>query len=218
MSVEKQPYIVSIYAPKDELKALAFTFVPKGLERLPAAGEPLVRVPQYVVWVRPNGEGVTFDWGRTPDDPGDAKAGFEHQASSRLDVRQAWIVRVAELVNQVERWGQELGWQTRQIDKKLDDSYIGTHHVPALLMQEETFRVLLEPIGRASPGAEGIVDLYLLPAYDDIASLYFYGGQWNVHYYFPGVPATGNIRETEGIPLSKETLRRVLEEMRAHAA
>jgi hypothetical protein len=29
-------------------------------------------------------------------------------------------------------------------------------------------RELLEPIGRPAPGIEGIVDLYLMPAYDDI--------------------------------------------------
>jgi hypothetical protein len=77
---------------------------------------------------------------------------------------------------------------------------------------------LLEPVGRSAPGAEGIVDLYLLPAYDDIASLYFSGGQWNVNYYFQGIAITGNIRETPGKPLSKEVLQCVLEEMRANAA
>ena len=42
----------------------------------------------------------------------------------------------------------------------------------------------MEPVARSSPGIEGLVDLYLLPAYDDIASLYHYSGKWHVHYYF----------------------------------
>ncbi len=46
---------------------------------------------------------------------------------------------------------------------------------PALLMQEgPSAGLILEPIARSAPGADGVVDLYLLPAYDDIASLYFY--------------------------------------------
>ena len=33
------------------------------------------------------------------------------------------------------------------------------YQAPALLLQKETARVLLEPVGRAAPGAEGVVDL-----------------------------------------------------------
>jgi hypothetical protein len=218
MSDETQPYTISIHELSEALGELAFTFVPKGLQQVPVHGELPRRVPQYIVVVRKNGESITFDWGRTPDDPGPAMVDLEEIARQRVNARLAWVGRVEKLVAEVERWGQDLGWQTRRIDKRLDDSYVGKHRLPALLMQEETFRVLLEPVGRSAPGAEGIVDLYLLPAYDDIASLYFYGGQWNVHYYFQGVAVTGNIRETPGKPLSKEVLESVLDEMRANAA
>jgi hypothetical protein len=218
MSDERLPYMVSIYELSEAPGELAFTFVSKGLQQARASGELPRRAPQYIVVVRRSGDSTAFDWGRTPDDPGNAKAELEEEARQRVNARLAWVDKVEKLVARVERWGQELGWQTRRIEKRLDDSYVGKHRLPALLMQEETFRVLLEPVGRSAPGAEGIIDLYLLPAYDDIASLYFYGGQWNVHYYFQGVPITGNIRETPGIPLSKETLQRVLEEMRINAA
>jgi hypothetical protein len=218
MSDERQPYAVSIHELSETPCELAFSFVPKGLQQVRVPGELPRRVPRYTVVVRGSGESIAFDWGRTPDDPGEAKAVLEEEARRRVDARLAWVGRIENLVAQVERWGQELGWQTRRIDKRLDDSFVGKHRLPALLMQEEIFRVLLEPVGRSAPGAEGIVDLYLLPAYDDIASLYYYSGQWNVHYCFQGVPITGNIRETPGISLSKETLQRVLEEMRAHAA
>ena len=77
---------------------------------------------------------------------------------------------------------------TRRIEKRLDDSGVGTHKVPALLLQEDTVRVLLEPVSRRAPGAEGVVDLYLMPAFDDIATLYFYDGGWQLHYMFPASP------------------------------
>jgi len=218
MSDDRQPYMVSIYDLKDALGTLAFTFVPKELMQVRGPGGIRKRVPQYIVKVQGSGENIAFDWGNSPDDPGEAKSGLEEEARRRIDARLAWVKQVEVLVAQVERWGQELGWQTRRIEKRLDDSYVGKHKLLALLMQEETCRVLLEPVGRSAPGAEGLVDLYLLPAYDDIASLCFCSGQWNFHYDFPGDPAKGNIRDTAGIPLSKESLRKVLEEMRANAA
>ena len=71
----------------------------------------------------------------------------------------------------------------------------------------------MEPIGRSAPGAEGVVDLYLMPAYDDIASLLFYDGAWNLHYMFPGDPTAATIDGATAKPLSKDVLQVVLEEM-----
>ena len=39
--------------------------------------------------------------------------------------------------------------------------------------------------GALAPGTEGVIDLYLMPAYDDIASIYYSGDRWNLHYLFP---------------------------------
>jgi len=130
----------------------------------------------------------------------------------------AWATRVAELVQRAEQWGKELGWSTRRIVKKLYDSRLGDHPEPALLLQEDTCRALLEPIGRSAPGVEGVVDLYVMPAYDDIASLYYYDGRWNLHYLRPDHSTAASVREAAGEPLSKEALRGVLEEMKKHAA
>lgn len=218
MADEKPPYVVTVSESTAAAEQIAFSFVPTAPQRPQTPGELPRRAPQFIVTARCIGEAVAFDWSQTPDDPREAKAALEEEVRQRIQVRRAWIKKVEQLVSDVERWGKELGWQTRRIEKRLDDLYIGKHRVPALLMQEETFRVLLEPVGRSAPGTEGIVDLYMMPAYDDIASLYFYGGQWNVHYFFNGTPATGNIHEAPGTALSRETLQRVLEEMRAHAA
>ena len=72
-------------------------------------------------------------------------------------------------------------------------------------------------MGDQRPGAEGLVDLYLMPAYDDIASLYYYEGSWNLHYMPPDGPTVGDIREAPARPLSPESLGEVLKTMRAHA-
>jgi hypothetical protein len=134
------------------------------------------------------------------------------------NVRDEWLHRLAELIAQIESWAQVDDWSTRRIEKKLEDSQIGKYRAPALLLQKETVRVLLEPIGRTAPGADGVVDLYLMPAYDDIASLYFCDGRWNLHYMFPGSPTAATIEQADALPLSRDAFRKVLDEMMKNAA
>ncbi|MDR3633853.1 MAG: hypothetical protein P4L84_08600 [Isosphaeraceae bacterium] len=142
----------------------------------------------------------------------------ERPAEESADLRDEWLGRLTTLVDQVEGWAKELGWFTRRIDKKLRDSEIGSYLAVALLMQKDTTPVLLEPVARSAPGADGVVDLYLMPTYDDIASLYYYGGEWNLHSLSHDQKAVATIREADSKPLSKDALNEVLEEMRQHAA
>jgi hypothetical protein len=202
-------YKANITELKDVPEGLAFAFVPTELQQARVPGELPKRVPEYIVLVRGSGDSLSFDWGLTPDDPGAAKSALEEEARRRIKERSAWVAQVADLVAKVERWGRELGWDTRRIEKRLDDSYIGTHRLPALLMQEGTCRVLLEPIGRSAPGVDGVVDLYLMPAYDDIASFCFYGGIWNVHYLFPDAGVVDDSRQApQGLRITASPIYR----------
>lgn len=129
-----------------------------------------------------------------------------------------WLGALGGLLDTIESWAKELDWSTRRIEKKMADSQIGDHQAPALLLQKETVRVLVEPVSRTTPGTAGLVDLYLLPAYDDIASLFYYENGWNLHDPSPGDPAVGDTRELQGRPLSRESLAAVLEKLVANAA
>jgi hypothetical protein len=131
-------------------------------------------------------------------------------------LRDEWLGHLAELVNTVNGWAVELGWSTRQISKKMKESPLGSFEAPALLLQRETVRVLLDPVARFVPGADGVVDLYLMPAYDDIASLYLVDGQWRLFYVYPDAGAVDKGRDA--IPLSKESFGRALDDMCAHAS
>jgi len=111
-----------------------------------------------------------------------------------------------------------MDWSTRWIEKSMQDSEIGAYTAPALLMQKETLRILLEPVARTAPGADGVVDLYLMPAYDDMASLYHYDGGWQLHYMFPSEPTVATISDAQSSPLSKETFQAVLDEMKQNAS
>jgi hypothetical protein len=218
--VAEQPqYMVSIYQPEESGGPLIFSFVPKVHGRERGSNGAPGRVPQYIVGVDTEPGAPDLDWSRSPDRPDDsAREQIEAEVAARMSDRASWIGRVNSLVHEVERWAAEMGWSTRRVEKKLDDVRIGKHRVPALLMQQDTFRVLLEPVGRSTPGAEGVVDLYLMPAYDDIASLYFYEDRWNLHYIFPGTTGVATVREARAMPLSKESLEMVLAEMRRDAA
>ncbi len=58
-----------------------------------------------------------------------------------------------------------------------------------------------------------------MPAYDDIANLYYYDNRWNLHYNtYRGTNAVVPVPKADAMPLSKETLEKVLVDMRQHAA
>jgi hypothetical protein len=211
----KWPYTTSLQEVEDAPGTFIFTFVPKGGRQEHEPGSASTPVPRYVVVVREQDGAMSFDWcGQPPNDLGSSQAEFEKEARNRLTQRQGWIKRISELVATVEQWAKELGWSTRRIEKKIEDARIGNHKAPALLLQEATVRALLEPISRSAPGSEGLVDLYLLPGYDDIASLYFREREWHIHYLFPRSQAVAAVEEAEVKSLSKETLAAVLEKMK----
>ena len=214
---QEQHFVVSIYEPEKAGGTFVFTFVPKGLPPGNGNGRIPRRRPQFAVAVRQESRGPTFDWSETPDDPGTAREEIEMEIAARLEDRSTWMERVAALVGQVEQWAREMDWSTRRVPKTLDDDWIGKHRVAALLMQEDTCRILLEPIGPSTPGTEGVVDLYLMPAYDDIARLYYYDNRWNIHHSFPDNRTAATVREAEALPLSKETLGKVLAELKQNA-
>ena len=216
---EKEPYYIRIDDQSDTSGCIRFYLTQKGgLQHARGPNGPAQRVPQYKVAVRHLAEGLTFDWSESQDDPGQSRARMETEVVTRMNDRSAWIERVTALVNQVKLWAEELGWNTKVIPKKLDDSWIGKHQVPGLVMQEEFCRVMLEPQGRSSSGSDGVVDLYQMPAYDDIARLVHEGNQWNILLDSPGSKPNSWDRDAGAVPLSKETLEKVLAELRHHAA
>ena len=114
-----------------------------------------------------------------------------------------------QLVAQVSAWVQS-DWATKVIKKSMGDSVLGEYDAPALLMQRDTTRVLLEPITRFAPGADGVIDLYRMPAYDDIASLYREDGDWKLHYAFQGDKTIAGTRTVDPLQFTKENFLRVL--------
>ena len=133
-------------------------------------------------------------------------------------LRDDWLARLTKLIDQVEAWGIELGWSTRRIERKKEDHEVGNYKAPALLMQEGVTRIILEPIGRSAPGADGVVDLYALPAYDDIATLFYRSesDRWLLLDKLPFDPLGPVTEAMKSKPLSFEMIRAILTRLIEH--
>jgi hypothetical protein len=213
---ELRGYMVSVHPIPEMPEAIRVSNVPRGIQQEKESGGVSKQVSEFSGIVRPQGSQFVVAWDKPPSDAPRSK--LEEDARNRLRMRLDWLQILADLMDSAQRWGKELDWSTRCIEKEMKDAEIGDYQAPALLLQKELTRALLEPVGRSAPGAEGVVDLYLLPGYDDIATLYYHDGQWNLHYLTPETPAGMDLRQAEARPLTKATLRRVLEQMKQHAA
>jgi hypothetical protein len=95
-------------------------------------------------------------------------------------VRDEWVRAVEHLVSEVESCCKANDWPTRLIEKHIEESKIGEYVVPALLIQVDLVKLMLEPGARfVSGGAEGVLDLYRMPEYADSARLFRRGGKWH---------------------------------------
>lgn len=139
-----------------------------------------------------------------------------NRADAAERLRDEWLARLSGLVEHLRGWAETLDWSTRRIETKMEDSEIGDYRAPALIIQKEMVRAILHPIGRVAPGVEGVVDFYLMPAYDDIARFYFYDGRWHLYHQVPGSPDVEP--HTQDQPLSRETFQAVLEALMRDAA
>lgn len=126
--------------------------------------------------------------------------------------------RVTRLVRQVKSWTEPHEWVTKEYPKKMRDGARQLFVVPSLFLQKGPARVLLDPIAFDVPGSDAVVDLYLMPAYDDLASLYLIGGEWMIHYPLAaGDQETPSMQEADSLSLNETTINDVLDSIAAHA-
>jgi hypothetical protein len=131
-------------------------------------------------------------------------------------VRDDWVSLLHELVHICQSWaGKE--WTAEEKMRPMRDSVLGEYKAPALFLQREFTRVVLEPVARFAPGANGVVDLARLPTYDDVATLYRIGDEWKLHYVFRGANVVAGPRTAQSLPLDEAIFRRVLDEFSSHA-
>lgn len=136
----------------------------------------------------------------------------------KKQIRDEWLESLQRLVLDVQKVAEHDGWATRVIELSLSDSQLGTYAVPALLLQRAATQAILNPVSRFVPGADGAVDLYRMPAYDDVASLYRKDDQWTIHFDFAGSKVVASPKSVQSRALSEESIGFVLNEIASHAA
>lgn len=112
-------------------------------------------------------------------------------------VRDEWVRAVEQLVAEVEGWCKVRDWPTRRIPKRITEPPLGEYTVPALLIQIDLLKLMLEPVARYTAKSEGVVDLYRLPEYADSARVLRRNGDWEYlavvtpSKFDPDAPPTG---------------------------
>jgi len=123
-----------------------------------------------------------------------------------------WLDILKDLMSNVKAWAEAAGWETRLTGRDVNERGFRRYEVPVLVLDRGEAEVSLVPVAREVPGGGGLVDLYLMPDFDAVASLYEEGGRWFLHYTFQ----PGRI-EAERFPLDEASLSRVLNDIAAHA-
>ena len=129
-----------------------------------------------------------------------------------------WLELLNGLVDNVEAWAEAAGWETRLTSRDVNEEGVVRYEVPVLVLDRDEIEVSLVPVARKVPGANGLVDFYVMPDFDSVASLYREEGQWFFHYVFHADPTESHSEvETERFPLDEASFNRVLNDIAAHA-
>ncbi|QVL31261.1 hypothetical protein KIH39_20800 [Telmatocola sphagniphila] len=128
-----------------------------------------------------------------------------------------FIRLVDDLIENVKTWAEPVGWTTKLYPKRMRASDRSIFEISALYLQKGPTRVLLDPVAYDVPGADAAVDLYLMPTYEDLASLYFRENQWMIHYSFSDDTLAESFNEPDTLSLDEKSLVRVLDSIAAHA-
>lgn len=126
--------------------------------------------------------------------------------------REKYCNAVEDLIGQIESWVADRGWVTKRYLKKSRDAEQFPYEIPSLMVQKGPAKVLLDPVAYDIPGGDGVVDVYLMPTYDDMASLHLKDGEWTIHYVFPADPSeTHSVVEPQRLPLTPDVINQVLD-------
>ncbi len=97
------------------------------------------------------------------------------------DKSTAFARQVENVVCQFEAALAEMNQLARRDEKRMRDETGGVYSVQSLTVFMGPMRLLLDPIGYDVPDCDGAIDLYLLPPYDPVATLYLEHGEWFIH-------------------------------------
>ncbi len=136
----------------------------------------------------------------------------------REHIKAEWLSRLANLFMIVEKWSAGCGWTARKITKSMQDVDLGGYEAPVLLLNGPSMEIIVDPISRLASGAEGVVDLCRLPAYDDVATFFFRDGAWHFYLRSSEHATSDSLLLGETTDLTNESLRMLLDEIGKNAS
>lgn len=125
--------------------------------------------------------------------------------------------QISQLADDVQRWAEANEWVTKKYPKRMRDTENQVFEITALFLQRGPIRLLLDPVAYDVPGSEATVDLYLMPTYDDMASLTYRDGSWQIRYPADANSSTTPPWDTASVTLNESTIIHVLNAIAAHA-
>jgi hypothetical protein len=126
--------------------------------------------------------------------------------------------QVETVVRDFEASLSERDWSMRRDPKRMRDETRNVFSVLSLTLINGPVRLLLDPNGYDIPGADGVIDLYLLPPYDPVATLYLEDGEWFIHSPFPAaLDAIDNPTKWTRSRLTKDSIGNTLGSIVEHA-
>ncbi len=126
--------------------------------------------------------------------------------------------QVETVIRDFEACLSERDWSMRRDPKRMRDETGNVFSVLSLTLINAPVRLLLDPNGYDIPGADGVMDLYLLPPYDPVATLYLEDGEWFIHSPFPAaLDAIDNPTNWTRSRLTKDSISNTLGSIVEHA-
>ncbi len=100
-----------------------------------------------------------------------------------VPIRDEWVAIVDALYHQVEGWAKALDWATRRDPEWFDEPGLGRYQVWRLLVHAPEGRLVFKPVARRVTGAQGLIDLFVLPSYDPMLLVRHDDGEWRIHSF-----------------------------------
>jgi hypothetical protein len=134
------------------------------------------------------------------------------------DKSDAFAKQVEAVVSNFEASLSGRDWSMRRDPKRMRDELGNVYSALSLTLIKGPVRLLLDPNGYDIPGADGVMDLYLLPPYDPVATLYLEDGEWFIHSPFPAaLDAVDDPSKWSRSCLTKDSISNTLGSIVEHA-
>ena len=91
-----------------------------------------------------------------------------------------WIDAANRMLDEACAWAKARQWPTQFFPRQISEDFIGTYELRKLVFAVQGSQLVLNPVGRFAPGADGMFDLAVLPVYESVMILRQLG-QWHIH-------------------------------------